>query len=291
MTQTQTKTKTKEFTLPNEKIKVEFVKVQKGNVVNPKHVLFGGMAENAIRHLAPRRSRTTFKYIPVLSKEEQKCLESELMLEEGDLSVYKPVNNYWDSVHVDLTKDGITLNLSDPIDFIKYKVVESYDDLVAASLADKAIKDKLTYQFVIVREGDKSNITVSNYNVKKEAYKLADKLEVNMENVKEFLYLAGKRTAGNVSITKLKSMLAEMVENTPERVVDIVSAVDYNIRALIAKGVLAGVIKDINGSYQLEDGINLCAEGETASLSNAIKFLSNNNNADVKNLIEAKLGK
>lgn len=291
MTQAQTKTKAKEFTLPNEKVVVEFIRVQKGNIVNPKHVLFGGMGENAKRHLVPRRSKTTFKYVQVLTPEEQKSIESILVLGEGGLSIYKPENNYWDSLSIDLKKEGVTLDLSDPVSYLKYKIVLSYTDMVASSLAELKKKNKATYQFVIVRPGERSNIVVDSYNVKKEAYSIAAKLETNIDHVREFLYLAGKRSAGDASITKVKSMLAVIVEDDPQKVVDIVTATDYSTRALLSKAVLAGVVKDLGGRYNLEDGVALCADGEVASLANAIKFLNSPNNNDIKSLIEAKLGK
>ena len=290
-TQAQAKQKAKEFALPNEKVVVEFIKKQKGNITNPKHVLFGGMAENAKRHLVPRRSRDTFKYIQILSKDEQAYIENVLALGKDGLSIYKPENNYWDGVSIDLVKEGVPLDLSNPIDYLKYKMVLSYDDMVASSLAELKLRNKRTYQFVVVREGDRSNITVASYNIKKEAYKAAAQLETNIDHIREFLYLAGKRSAGDASVSKIKSMLATMVEDDPQRVVDIVTATDYATRALLSRAVLGGVVKDVNGKFSLEDGVVLCAEGEVASLSNAIKFLSSTHNADIKKLIEAKLGK
>ena len=286
-----TQVKEKTFTLPNEKIRVEFIKRQKGSIINEKHVLYGGMSETARRHLVPRRSKSTFNYIQLLSKEEQKHLEDLLSLKEGDLNVYKENNNRWDKINVDLKKEGITLNLSDPIDYMRYKMILSYDDLVAESLADRKLKNKRTYEFVVVRKGEKSNITVNIYNIKKEAYAIAAKLEVNMDKVKEFLYLAGKRAAGDASVAKIKSMLAELVDKDPQKVIDIITASDYTVRSLLSRAVLAGVVKDAGGRYFLEDGVALSAEGEIPTLSNAISFLASNKNADIKNLIEAKLGK
>ena len=295
MTQAQTQErveqKTNSFSLPNYSVVVEFIKVQKGNITNPKHVLFGGMGEGAKRRLVPRRSKTTFKYISVLTKEEQNILEDKLALPEDGLSVYRTENNYWDSVKIDLTKEGTHLNLSNPVDYIKYKVVLSYDDLVAASLSERKLKNKLTYQFVIVRPGDKSSETLAVYNVKKEAYKLAGMLEQNIEHVKEFLYLAGIRSTSNASIAWLKSKLGQMVEDEPQKVVDILTSSDYSTRALISRGVLSGVIKDSGGKFHLEDGVALCNEGDIPSLSNAIKFLSSDSNSDIKTLIQAKIGK
>ncbi len=279
------------FTLPNMVVQIEFMKRQKGNITNPKHVLFGGMSETAKRRLVPRRNKTNFKYIQILSEEEQVFLESILSLDKGGLSIYKLEGNYWDTIYVDLTKEGIALNLADPVEYIKYKIAESYDDIVCPSLAQDKIGHKMTYQFVIVRPGERGNEKVSVYNIKKEAYQIATKLELNSEHIKEFLYLAGMRASGDASISWLKEKLSEMVEETPQKVIDIYTSTDYPVRALISRAVLSGVIRDTNGRYTLEDGLQLCGEGEVPVLASAIKFLSNNANADIKLLIEAKLGK
>lgn len=279
------------FSLPTEVIQVEFIKRQKGQITNTKHVLYGGMSETAKRRLTPIRSKVNFKYIQILAPEEQGFLETALSLPKDGLSVYKVENNYWDTVYIDLFKEGISLHLSDPIEYIKYKVILSYTDLICPSLAEMKLAFRQTYMFVIVHSGDRANEKVSVYNVRKEAYKIAAQLELNPEHIKEFLYLAGVRSTGSSSITWLKEKLADMVEEQPQKVIDIVTAADYPIRALLSKAVLAGVVRDNNGRYSLEDGLQLCGDGETANLATAIKFLSSNSNADVKLLIEAKLGK
>lgn len=279
------------FSLPKMVVRIEFIKQQKGSITNTKHVLYGGMAELAKRRLVPRRNQVNFKYISILTEEEQAFLEPMLSLEKGGLSIYKTEGNYWDGMYVDLFKEGINLDLSDPIEYIKYKIVLSYDDLVCPSLAQQKLAFKQTYKFVVVKPGEKGNEKVSVYNLKKEAYAIATKLELNMQHVREFLYLANIRSTSDASISWLKEKLSEMVEEKPQLVIDLHTSADYETRALISRGVLAGVIRDTNGKYSLEDGLQLCAEGEMATLANAIKFLASGANSDVKLLIEAKLGK
>lgn len=289
---TQAKTvKKKSFEIPSGTVTVEFIKRQRGNITNDKHVLFGGMSEDAKRRLVPRRSKTTFKYIQILTDLEQQYLENKLALPEDGLSVYKTKDNFWSNIAVDLTKEGVTLNLADPIDYIKYKIVLSYENLVASSLKELKRINKATFRFVIVKPGDKSDIVLTSYNAKKEAYKIANELELDTDKIKEFLFIAGTKSVLSADMKFLRQKLAEMVEEEPERVVEIGSSTDYPTRALIARGVLTGVIKESNGRYQLEDGIELAEQGEAPSLANAIKYLSNPTNSDVKLRIESKIGK
>jgi len=278
------------FSLPNEIIKVQFVVKQRGSIVNPEHVAYAGMLEGAIREFIPKKSRHTFKYVQVLEKHEQDALEDIMGLEKNALSLYKESNNYWDDIKIPIGKDGIRLDLSSPTDYIKYKVLLTYTNTIATSLAELKVVDKATFMFVIVRPGEQDSEEVMTYNFKKEAYSIASKLEASKETIKEFLYLYGIRVASDISTKWLIARLGKIVEEDPQTLVDIYSSKDYSTRAIIARGVLSGVIKDVNGAYTLEDGIELCSENESPSLTNAIKFLSNPNNTDLKNRILAKIG-
>jgi hypothetical protein len=279
-----------EFSLPYETVKIQFIKKQRGAISDVKHVAFGGMLEGTAKHFVPKKSKETFKYIPVLDAEEQKFLEEMLGYDKGGLGLYKDQNNFWDKFEFSVPKEGMNLRLFDPIDYIRYKILLTYTNTVSPSLADLKLNDKATYYFVMVRQGEEDNVEVVKYNVKKEAYKIAEKLELNPQHIREFLYLKGTRVAADTPITWLISRLGQMVENEPEEVVNIYTTKDYKIRSLVARGVLSGVIKDVHGSFSLEDGITLCEENESPSLASAIKFLSNPANASLRQRIEAKIG-
>lgn len=108
--------------LTNERIIVRHIPKQSGIVTNPKHILYGGMAENAIRSLcAPKLSSGAF--INVLTDTEKDYLERIMGLEDNALSIYKKKDNFWESVYVRLTKQDNFLNLADPNDYIKYKIL------------------------------------------------------------------------------------------------------------------------------------------------------------------------
>lgn len=289
--ETMETTKKVEFELPNEIIQVEFVKRQRGSITNEKHILYGGMMEGSKRTFVPKRSRNTFKYEQILTKEEQVYLENRLALPQNGLNPYLAENNFWDSIKIELLKEGIKLDLNDPIDFIKCRILLTYGNTVAPSLAELKRQNKQTYMFVIVRKGEQDDSKVESFNIRKEAYKIVDLVETSNERLKEFLYLMGIRVAPDTSLKWIKGKLADLVEEDPGKIVEVYNTDNYAVRGLIARSVLSGVIKEVNGLYHLEDGIALCGEGESPSLSNAVKFLAHNNNADIRNRVEAKLGK
>ena len=80
--------------LRNERVIVRHIPKRTGLVTNPKHILYGGMAENAIRvFVVPRLSSGMF--VNVLTDSEKAFLEDVMGLEYNALSIYKKVDNYW----------------------------------------------------------------------------------------------------------------------------------------------------------------------------------------------------
>ena len=125
--------------LRNERIIVKHIPKEGGMVTNPKHILFGGMAENATKtFVVPRLSSGMF--VNVLTDKEKAYLEEVMGLEYNALSVYKKVDNFWDDSNengisrVRLTKQDNYFNLADPEDYIRYKILLANKDYIAPSL-------------------------------------------------------------------------------------------------------------------------------------------------------------
>ena len=141
--------------LRNGRVIVRHIPKEGGMITNPKHILFGGMAENAIRtFVVPRLSSGMF--VNVLTDSEKAYLEEVMGLEYNALSVYKKENNFWDDSNdsgiskVRLTKLDNYLNLADPEDYIRYKILLANKDYIAPSLEVLQDSPKATYQFVII---------------------------------------------------------------------------------------------------------------------------------------------
>ena len=129
MTVAGTTEKTAVFSLPEETVTVKFIKKSKNGITDKNHVAFGGLLNKAAFTL-PARKLDRGHYTNVISKEEKVYLESLMNLEENALSVYRKEDNFWDTISIRLDKDDQKFNLSDPMDFIKIRVLESYDDLI-----------------------------------------------------------------------------------------------------------------------------------------------------------------
>lgn len=124
-------------------------------ITNPKHVLYGGMAENAVRVFGvPKLSSGS--YVNVLTNQEKTCIEEALGLEVNALSIYKKQDNFWDNFNVRLTKQDTVLNLSRPEDYLKYKVLLANKNIIASSIQELEDHPKASYQFVIINEQDET---------------------------------------------------------------------------------------------------------------------------------------
>lgn len=122
--------------LRNETIVVRYIPRESGMITNPKHVFYGGMSENATRTFTVPILESSGRFKNVLTNEEKAYLEEVMGLEYNTLSIYKKDDNFWENYTVRLTKGDTFLDLSDPNDYIKYKVLLANSDFVAASLAE-----------------------------------------------------------------------------------------------------------------------------------------------------------
>ena len=81
--------------LRNERVIVRHIPKLGGMVTNPKHILYGGMADSAVKTFTvPRLS--SGMYVNVLTDDEKACLEQIMNLEYNALSIYKKTDNFWD---------------------------------------------------------------------------------------------------------------------------------------------------------------------------------------------------
>ena len=282
-------TKEKELVncLTKEKVRVKFIKRQKGNITNPKHVAFGGMLEGAEKVLVPKKLRDG-RYTNILTDSEKAFLESYLKLDEGDLSIYKKDNNYWDSCTVRLTKDDLILDKSDPHQYIQYKVLQSNDNLVALSL--DSINNKATYLFVLIEEGEEERQKVRKLTSKQSAFKYFGKYEDDKESLKYVLRTLGKVTAKNTKLSTLQGWVGDYIDSDSGIVHKIFDDNFFTTKVLINTAVDLGVVKIINEEYfDAQTDKKLVEGGKKANMLEAAKYLNDPRNQEIKFSIQARI--
>lgn len=283
--------------LRNEKIVVKFIPKQHGIWGNnPKHILAGGMAETATKtFVVPKLSSGL--YVNVLTDDEKNYLEYVMGLEPNALSIYKRVNNFWDDSNpnginkVKLYKRDNYFNLSDPEDYIKYKILLTNKSFIAPSV--QALNDypKATYQFVIVSEGDETKVAKKQMNTTMLCYKEFGKIEDDKDTLKTIVEtLDGRPLAANVKLEFLQTKMNELIQKDSKSVLKALTDPALNTKVLIRKAIEQGIIAR-RGTYlyMQDDNSPLCENGEEPTLMTAAKYLNSPKHQELLFKIQAKL--
>ena len=277
--------------LKNERILVRFVPKEDSNITNPKHILYGGMAEGAIKYYTVPVLASTGTYKNILTDDEKAFLESYMGLEYNALSVYNKTNNFWANFTVRLTKHDNYLDLSDPNDYIKYKVLLANTDFIADSLKTLNDRPKATYQFVMIKEGESEKREEEKMSVTMKCYKEYGKIEDDNDTLRCIIELIDTRPiAKNTKSEFLKSRINSLIQADPKLFYNIITDEYLNNKVLIKTATEEGVIKRRNNLYYFED-TPLCPDGTESTLSVAAEYIGLGKNQDLKLRIEALLNK
>lgn len=276
--------------LSNDTVLIKFVPKENamaGN--NPKHVLYGGMAETSTRtYVVPQLRSGQLK--DVLTKSEKAFLENYLGLEDNALSVYNIDNNFWKKFKVTVRKDGEVLKLSDAMDFIRYKVLLANTDLIAASMKDLEDRPKSTYEFVLVRENERIAASKGKSDAKKQAYKVWGKIDESADTLRVIIEaLKRQPISSQTSLDELNIMVEQLIDSDPKHFLRVAEDEYLPIKVLIRNGIEAGIILNRGGQLFMRDNNEpLCESGEP-TLNVAAGYLNMPKHQNTKLLIEDKV--
>ena len=276
--------------LRNETVIVRHIPRESGMVTNPRHILYGGMAENATRTFVVPRLRSG-AFVNVLTNEEKAYLEDAMGLEYNDLSSIKRVNNYWETVSVRLTKQDNYLDLSSPSDYIKYKVLLANKDFIAPSLQALQDEPKATYQFVIIANGEENKQARDKMSTTMKCYKEYGKIENDAYTLRVIIEsIDGRNTAPNSKLEFLQEKINNLIQADSKLFLRVITDPYLSTKVLIKKAVEAGVIMNRDNHYYLREGsMPLCEANEESTLTMAAKYLNTPKHQDVLFAIQAKV--
>lgn len=282
--------------LRNERVIVRHIPKERGMVTNPKHILFGGMAENATRtFVVPRLSSGMF--VNVLTDSEKAFLEEVMGLEYNALSIYKKVDNFWDDSNesgisrVRLTKQDNYLNLADPEDYIRYKILLANKDFIAPSLEALEDTPKMSYQFVIITEGAETKSAKDNMSATMKCYKEFGKVENDINILRTIIEaIDGRPTAPTVKLEFLQTKANQLIQADSKLFLKVITDPMLSTKVLIKRAIEAGLIANKgNYLYLRSDNTPLCENNEEPTLNIAAKYLNSPKHQDIKFTLEAKL--
>lgn len=280
--------------LTNERIFVRFIPHEGGFAGNNKnHVLFGGLADGAQITLCAPVLRTTGKYKNVLTNDEKDFLEKALGLDNNALSVYNTKDNYWDDFKITLTKDGLHLNLSDPEDYIRYKVLLAHSDIIAPSVQERIDRFKNTYRFELVRESEDADIEGLRIDATKASWKEYGKIEDDYDTMRVLVELLdGRPYSTNEKLSYFKLRASKAIESDPKTFLNTVTDPLFHAKVLIKRGKELGKVMQRGDYYYLaSDKSPLCESNEDPTLSVAAKYINSPSHQDIKFILESEVDK
>lgn len=276
--------------LRNEKVTVKYIPKPNANITNQRHVLYGGLAEAAVIKFTVPRMRSG-ALVNVLTDSEKSFLENYMSLEHNAMSVYSKSNNYWTNNFVRLTKSETILDLSIPEDYIKYKILLANKDFICPSLKELEDRRKVTYQFVLINEGDESRKMSSEMSVSMEASIELGKIVENKAVVKYVTEVMSNRPISKKStLDFIQPQAFKEMQRDPKLFLSIVKDPHLKTKVLIAECLEAGIVRKRGDLYYLSSNSEpLCELNGEATMTNASKYLDSPKHQEIKLTLEAKL--
>ena len=282
--------------LRNERVCIRYVPRQSHMVTDPRHILYGGMADDAVKTFVVPKL-TTGTYVNVLTNSEMAFLENYLGMDKGSLSVYKKQDNFWSDANpqginkVKLRKQDNYLDLSVPEDYIRYKILLANKDYIAPSVQALEDRPKATYQYVIVEGNAQVSSAKKNMDITRECYMEFGKIENDIETLMTIVELLDGRTvSSNTSKEFLHTKIDTFIQSNPKAFLKVVKDEMLPTKVLIRRSINAGnIIKRGDYLYLKSDGKPLCGDNEDPVLSVAVKYLNNPKNQEIKLSLEALL--
>lgn len=276
--------------LRKDRVIVRFVPRENDQITDRKHVAYGGMMDNAMRGFTvPMLSNGVYKN--VLTDNEKTYLEGLLGLEENGLSVYNKKDNYWDNYLIRLGKQDTILDLSNPEDYITYKVLLANTATVAPSVKELRENYKASYQYVIMEPNDEYSDSKNRVNNTMQCYVEFGAIKEKFDTLKCIIEtIDGRPVASNTKIEFLQSKAADLIAANPKLFLETITDPLLNTKIIIKKAVEAGLISKRGEYYYFrEDGSPMCGPNEDPTFTVAAKYLSLPQNQELKFSIEAKL--
>jgi hypothetical protein len=275
--------KENKFALPEKTITVKYIPRKKGMASNvgDDHVLAGGMLSGSIKKFQVPLLRNG-SIANILTSEEKEYLENVTGL---NLSVY---GEFWTTHYVSLFKDDNRFDLSNPMDYISYKILTFLKDDIAPNWADR--NKKQTYQFVVTSSDEELSEKKQTFDYKKNAFKLYGKIEDDKEKLLSILkLLTNKPISEDTSLKWLQTKVEEHLDKEPKSFVALMTDSNLETKMLLQSAEDKGVVIKSGNKYATTDGLDLCENGQAASFENAVTYLNNPKHQEVRSLIEAKM--
>jgi hypothetical protein len=224
---------------------------------------------------------------------EQEFFERMLGLNKGELDVGKYrtdekgnryPDTFWQKLGtVKLRNEANTLDLSNPMDMIKYKVLMLNKNVVAPSPAEK--NKKRTYRFMIVDQEIAEVQEKQDLNTKLEAFAWFARIKADINELKEVMWLSDSRITTTSNYDFVFSYVGKLVNDSPANFLKVVQDPHKDSKLLLMRAVKSGsLVLSKEKTYQFLDGKDIGATGQ------AIKWIEDPDNFAIVERLKEQSG-
>ena len=274
------------FALPQKKVTIRLAKRKVGMAagVSDNHVIAGGMLEGAVKKFpAPMTRSGGIKN--VLTKDELDYFE--FIMGGRNMSAY---GDFWKDFYVRLEKSGKILDLAQPNDYLEYKVLLAWNNVVAPTLKMYKEHTLASYQFYMEEEGEDMRMKSKELSVTKKAWKNFNMVEDDQETLAAIIFLmSGKKVSGNAKINYLNTEVEKLVDRVPEKFNTLIGDTQFDTKVFVANAERAGIIIKTKTGYETKDGLPVTGKGKSNTIDNVVAFVLDPVNNEIKELITSRL--
>lgn len=277
--------------LRHEKVQVRFIPHEYMNV-SKEHVAFGGKLEGTTTSVCVPILRSTGVYKNVLTTDEKDALERALGLAPNALSVYRKEDNFWDDYSFDIPKEGMSLDLSIPEDYIKYKVLLANDDIIAPSVQQRIDRPKTTYLYELVRRTEETELENAKADALEACYDELKKVSKDFDALRILTELLdGRPYSTSEKKDFFRARLNSLIQSDPKAFLRVATDPMFGTKVTIRRANELGAIVKRGDYYFLKDGSPLCEGNENPTLSVAARYINLPSHQDIKYLLESEVEK
>lgn len=196
---------------------------------------------------------------------------------DRDLNLFKRDDNFWriDPIaRVIITKSGLSLDLSDALDVIRYKILLANTDKIAPSWNRR--HERSSFEFAIVDKKEMVSQELELAHVIDKADDLYFDMKNNRIKMIAFLKSTGKGVAHTVTDNWLKNEIRKIKESSAIDFMKTAQDTNLDVKVFIFDAVKAGAMYKKSGRYFLSNGMEL------GDLTKSVNWLNDTDNQEAK---------